>query len=175
MSENTLNQATATSQFSSVSATSTPAPVETTVSASNVVADEKKKEKAKKKDELGGLEVLQFPNRTLPALIEELLEKNFPVRLAKDGYYVGGFYGLNSETDNKGFAFAQDTSEANTLVFYDSKNHKHVIKTFEDLVKFHNHVWGLFYKVAKEYQKPDTGWFSYMLEYGVLSITPGGR
>jgi hypothetical protein len=174
MSENTLNQATSTNEFSSVTATSTPAQVET-VSAIAHVADDKKKEKAKKKDDLGGLEVLQFPNRTLPAIIEELLEKDFPVRLAKDGYYVGGFYGLNAETGNKGFAFGQDTSEANTLVFYDSKNHKHVIKSFEDLVKFHNHVWGLFYKTAKEYQKPDTSWFSYMLEYGVLSITPGGK
>lgn len=132
------------------------------------------KKKAKKKEEaLQGIEVLEFPNRTLPKLLEELLEKDIPVHLSKNGYYVGGFYGLNSETNHKGFAFAQDTNEANTLVFFDNKGHKHIVRTFEDLVKFHNHVWGIYFKLSNDFKKPDNLWFGYMLQYGVLSITPG--
>lgn len=130
--------------------------------------------KAKKKvDALQGIEVLEFPNRTLPNLIEELLEKNIPVTLSKNGYYVGGFYALNADNGHKGYAFAQDTSEANTLVFYDNKGHKHIVKSFEDLVKFHSVVWSNFFKISDDFRKPDNLWFMYMLQYDVVSITPG--
>lgn len=135
-------------------------------------ATQNKKNK-KKQEGLLGIEVLEFPNRTLPKLIEELLEKNIPVRLSKNGYYVAGFYGLNSDNENKGLAFCQDTNEANTLVFFDNKGHKHVVKNFEDLVKFNNVVWGNFFKLSEDFKKPDNLWFMYMLQYGVLSITPG--
>jgi hypothetical protein len=132
-----------------------------------------KKKSKNKQNAMQGIEVLEFPNRTLPKLIEELLDKNIPVHLSKNGYYVGGFYGLNSENEHKGFAFAQDTNEANTLVFLDNKGHKHIIRSFEDLVKFHNHVWGIYFKISDSFKKPDNLWFGYMLQYGVLSITPG--
>lgn len=141
----------------------------------NSVNDAEKKKAVKKpKDaELGNIQTLEFPNRTLPNLIEELLEKNFPVTLAKDGYMVGGFYGLGQDKGNKGFAFAQDTSEANCLVFYDNKNHKHLVRSFNDLVKFNNHVWGLFFKQSDDYKRPDAMWFPHLLEQGVLNIMPG--
>lgn len=129
-------------------------------------------EKAKPKKRGLGVDVLAKPNRILPNIIEELLEKEIPVTLAKDGYYVGGFYGLNENIDKKGFAFAQETSEENTLLFVDSRNNKHLVRDFEDMVRFNNHVWGLFFK-SEEYKKPDTLWFGYMLEHGVLNITPG--
>lgn len=133
---------------------------------------EKKKKKVKNEFELGeNTQVLPSPNRTLPKLIEIALEKDIPVYLTKDGYYVGGFYGLNSG-NKKGFAFAQDTSEANTLVFYDSKNNQCAIRSFEDLVKFNSHVWSSFYKLSEDYKKPDSLWFGYMLEYNALNITP---
>lgn len=137
---------------------------------SNSLVDEQnnvdKKKPAKKKENLASqIEVLDFPNRTLPKLIEELLEKNIPVNLSKNGYYIGGFYGLNSDNQHLGFALAQDTVEANTLVFYDNKNNKHIIKSFEDLVKFNNVIWGVYFKLSEKYKKPDSLWFSYMLQY----------
>lgn len=134
--------------------------------------EKKKKTKQKSEFELPqGVQVLPLPNRTLPKLIEELLEKDIPVVLAKDGYYIGGFYGLNTH-NKKGYAFAQDTSEANTLVFYDNKNNECAVKKFEDLVRFNSHVWSAFFKLSEDYKKPDSMWFGYMLEYNALSITP---
>lgn len=133
---------------------------------------DKKKKKVKSEFDLGETtQILPSPNRTLPKLIEEILEKDLPVFLSKDGYYVGGFYGLNPGS-KKGFAFAQDTSEANTLVFFDSKNNPCAIRGFEDLVKFNSHIWSSFYKLSEDYKKPDSLWFGYMLEYNVLNITP---
>ena len=67
----------------------------------------------------------------------------------------------------------KDTSEAGTLVLFDSKMNKHLVRDFSDVVKFHNLVWGHFYKLSESYKKPDDLWFKYMLEYGVLTITPG--
>lgn len=136
-------------------------------------SEEKKKNKKVKEDIFNNITILNEPKRNIPKVIEAALENGIPVTLSKNGYFVGGFYGLNHDNQHQGFAFAQETSEPNALVFYDSKNHRHLIKTFEDLVKFHNHVWGLFYKVSDEYKKPDMLWFSFMLQYGVLSITPG--
>lgn len=135
--------------------------------------EDKKKMKKTKDDPFQNITILNEPNRKLPKVIEEALANDIPVRLSKNGYYIAGFYGLNSDTDNAGFAFAQETSEPDALVFYDSKNHRHLVKTFEDLVKFHNHVWGLFFKVSEEYKKPDILWFGFMLQYGVLNIMPG--
>ena len=134
--------------------------------------EKKKKNKIKSEFDLNdGVQILPSPNRTLPKLIEELLEKDIPVSLSKNGYYIGGFYGLNANS-KKGFVFAQDTSEANTLVFFDSKNSPCAVKNFEDLVKFHSHVWASFFKISEEYKKPESMWFGYMLEYSVLNITP---
>lgn len=116
-------------------------------------------------------EILPTPNRTLPKLIEELLEKNIPIILSKDGYYVGGFYGLG-EGEKKGFVFAKDTTEANTLAFIDNKGNFYSIKNFEELVKYNNHIWAAFYKLSDDYKKPNSLWFSYLLEYNVLNITP---
>ena len=128
--------------------------------------------KKKKEDPLNGVTVLEQPSRKLPQLVEELLEKNIPVRLTKKGYLVGGFYGLG-DGDNKGFASLQETNKENTLVFFDNKGREHVVESFEDLVKFNNFVWGVFFKLSEDYKKPDFLWFQYMLQYGVLSITPG--
>lgn len=131
-----------------------------------------KNAKKKKEDALHGLTILEKPSRKLPALVEELLEKNIPVRLTKKGYLVGGFYGLG-DNENKGFASFQETDKSNTLVFFDNKGREHVVQSFEDLVKFNNFVWGVFFKLSEDYKKPDLLWFPYMLQYGVLSITPG--
>lgn len=135
-------------------------------------SEEKKKIK-KNKNDLGNIQVLEYPNRTLPKLIEELIEKNFTVILSNNGYYIEGFYGLETNPKYKGYVFAQDTSESNTLVVYDVKGHKTLIKNFENLVEFNSLIWGAFIKLDEEYKKPNMKWFSYMFEYGYLNITPG--
>jgi hypothetical protein len=125
--------------------------------------------KSKKKDSL--IEALETPKRLLPSLVNELLNLNIPVRLSSKGYLIGGFYGLG-DNDNKGFALALENSNFEHLVLLDNKGHKHLIKSFEDLVKFNNFIWGVFFK-QDEFKKPDALWFKYMLELGVLNITPG--
>lgn len=142
------------------------------VDSSNTVNEEKKKAK-KPKDE-SGLKIVDNPVRQLPAIINELLEKKFSIILSKNGYYVEGFYGLNHD-GKLGHAFGQETNEVGTLIFYDSKGHKHIVKSFEDLVKFNSLVWGVFYKQSDEFKKPNSKWFGYMLELGALNITPGGK
>lgn len=131
-----------------------------------------KSPKKKKEDPLNGVTILEKPSRKLPRLVEELLEKNIPVRLSKKGYLVGGFYGLG-ESENKGFASFQETTKDNTLLFFDNKGREHIIESFEDLVKFNNFIWGVFFRLSEDYKKPDFLWFQYMLQHGVLSITPG--
>jgi hypothetical protein len=134
--------------------------------------DLSKNKKKKEDSKTIGLEVLELPKRKLPALVEELLQKDIPIRITKKGYLVGGFYGLG-DNDNKGFVTVQETNDVNTLVFFDNKGHKHPIKNFDDLVKFHNFIWGTYFKLSEDYKKPDSLWFGYMLQHGVLSITPG--
>ena len=131
---------------------------------------EKKVKKSKEAEPT--LKIVDAPIRKIPSIINELLEKNFSIILSKSGYYVEGFYGLNHE-GKLGYAFSQETTEPDTLVFYDSKGHKHIVKSFEDLVKFNSHVWGIFYKQSEDYKKPNQKWFGYMLELGALNITPG--
>jgi hypothetical protein len=132
-------------------------------------SDEKKKSK---KDALAGLDILEKPARKLPSIIEETLNNNISVELATNGYYVSGFYGINSEKGKTGYAFIQETSEPDTLVAYDNKGAKHVLKNFEDLVKFHSHIWGTFFKLSEDYRKPDMKWFPFLLQYNALNITP---
>lgn len=147
----------------------------TTVDTPKTVAVTEDKKKVKKsKDGEFNLKVVDAPVRQLPTIINEVLDKGFSVILSKNGYYVEGFYGLNH--DGKfGYAFGQETTEPNTLVFYDAKGHKHPVKSFEDLVKFNSQIWGVFYKVSEEFKKPNQKWFGFMLELGALNITPGGR
>jgi hypothetical protein len=128
--------------------------------------------KKKKEDYLQGITILDKPSRKLPSLIEELLEKDIPVRLTKKGYLIGGFYGLGNN-ENKGFVFSQETDKENILVFFDNKGREHIIQSFEDLVKFNNFIWGIFFKISEDYKKPDLLWFQYMLQFNVLNITPG--
>lgn len=135
-------------------------------------ASEEKKEAKKSKGVEPTFKVVDNPVRQLPTIINELLEKKFSIILSKNGYYVEGFYGLNHE-GKLGYAFGQETNEPNTLVFYDAKGHKNLIKSFEDLVKFNSQVWGVFYKLSEDYKKPSQKWFGYMLELGALNITPG--
>jgi len=138
-----------------------------------IAEDKKPVVKKAKESEYPNLKIIENPIRKLPSLINELLEKNFSIILSKNGYYVSGFYGLNKDTDIAGYAFGQETNDSGVIVFFDSKGHKHIIKSFEDLVKFNSQVWGVFYKVAEKYKKPDAQWFGDMLEMGALNITPG--
>lgn len=130
-------------------------------------------DKKKKKDDLGGLTLLLKPTRRLPSLVEECLDKGFTVSLSKEGYYVSGFYGLNEHNQYKGFTFLQETDSPSVMVGYDHKNNKHVINSFEDLVKFNRLIWSVFYKQNDEYKKPDPTWFEYLLAFGAVEVTPG--
>ena len=160
MSENNL-------QFNQFSQTEQTTPIDLKI---EEVSQEKKKS-SKKNNELS-IKIVENPIRKLPKLINEVLEKDFSVILSKNGYYIEGFYGLNIETNKKGFAFAQETEEEEILIFYDAKGHKHTIKTFEELVNFNSLVWSYFFKMSEQYKKPDQKWFGYMLELGTLNITP---
>lgn len=134
------------------------------------MSEENKKKRTKGDFDLGNVEVLPIPNRTLPNLIEELLVKGFPVHLSSKGYYIGGFYGLEVD-GKKGFAFAADSSQANTLVLYDQKGSANLIKSFEDLVKFNRNIWAVYWK-QDDFKKPDMAWFPYLMEYNLLSMSP---
>lgn len=135
------------------------------------MSEENQKRKKTKGDfDLGEVEALPIPNRTLPNLIEDLLIKGFEVHLSPKGYYVGGFYGLEVD-GKKGFAFASDSSLAHALVFYDNKGTPNLIKSFEDLVKFNRNIWAVYWK-QDEYKKPDMGWFPHLMEHNLLSLSP---
>ncbi len=150
----------------------TSIPVSTPTIPNTPVVAEKAEQKKVKKAEVS-LKTIDKPVRQLPKIINELIEKNFSIVLNQKGYFVEGFYGISNETSFTGYIFAQETSEPNTLVFFDAKGHKHYIKSFDELVALNSVVWGQFYKVSDAYKKPNAKWFSYMLESGVLNITPG--
>ena len=117
------------------------------------------------------------PSRILPKLVEELIEKGIPVLLRKDGYAIGGFYGIN---DN-GYAniaeidFNQSnidkTQHADSLIAYDVKNKPHLISSFDDLIKFHLLVWKSYLK-QKEYCLLNSIWYPYIIQSPYISITP---
>lgn len=134
-------------------------------------SEELKKAKKAKQTDLNGAHIVEHPKRGLPALVLELLNKNMTVQVTNNGYYLSGFYGLNKE-NGVGYIFFQETSDPELLAFYDSKNNKHPVRTFEDLVTLNATIWGQFFKISAEYKKPDSTWFPYMLEYGVINITP---
>lgn len=138
--------------------------------------EEKKKQKKSKDNDFQGVEIREYPNSALPSLIVNLLNNNFTVTLAKTGYYVNGFYGLNrQEGQDSGSVFFQETSDPNLFAFYDHKCVKVPIRTFEELVVFNAQMWGVYFKQSQDYKKPDSHWFPYMLEYGVLNITPPSK
>lgn len=129
--------------------------------------DEDKKEKS--------LKLLGSNNRVIPTLIEDLLAKNIPVILDKEGYLVGGFYGAEVEGRKDigvGFVMLKDADQEGTFIAFDYKGKKHPIHTFHDLVVLNNNVWRGFYKQA-EYRRAHPLWFDFMYEYGVLEIVPG--
>lgn len=135
--------------------------------------DNNQKNKAKKSKETDAIKVLDQPKVQLPKVLQECVDNGFKVFLTKEGYYVSGFYGINSHLGTlTGYIFAQDTNEEDTMVFYDHKLHKHFIKTFTDLVILHSLVWSYFYKNNENYKKPDLNWFPYLLEHNALNISP---
>ncbi len=130
-------------------------------------------EKPKNKKTTANIKVSEKPTRQLPTLIQSVLDKNFLVLMNSNGYYVEGFYGIKSSDTPIGYIFCQETTEEGTLLFVDTKGHKHYVKSFEELVSLNSVVWGQFFKQSDEYKKPNAKWFGFMLELGVLNITPG--
>lgn len=138
------------------------------------VTDEKKKPKKNKESEFQGVSIIDQPTRSLPKLVNELINKNFTIHLTKNGYYIPGFYGLNRCGDT-GYAFFQETTDPELLAFYDAKGNKVPVRSFTDLVSFNANIWGYFYKTNEDYKKPDPQWFPYMMELNILNITPPSK
>ena len=115
--------------------------------------------------------------RILPNLIDELINYDIDVRVTKDGYSVGGFYGLN----NDGFAVLKeiDFTESeldqnqyeNALIAIDNKNKSHLIGNFDDLIKFHLLIWKNYFK-QKEYMVLNSKWYPFVINSPYISITP---
>lgn len=124
-----------------------------------------------KKGELA-VGVLEKTTRVLPKAIEDAVSNGIPVILTQRGYLIKGFYGLETIVGHPGFAFVQETEDSSLLVAYDNKEHQFPIKSFEDLVKFNNLIWGVFYKISEQHKKPDSLWFELMLKHDAVSITP---
>ncbi len=129
-------------------------------------------EKSKPKKTTNVIKVSEKPNRHLPKLIQSVLDKNFLVVMNSSGYYIEGFYGLKHSDAPIGYIFCQETTEEGTMLFLDAKGHKHYVKSFEELASLNSIVWGQFFKQSDEYKKPNAKWFGFMLELGVLNITP---
>lgn len=115
--------------------------------------------------------------RILPVLVDELINHGFDVRVTKDGYAVGGFYGLNDD----GFAVLKevDFTESeldknqyeNALIAIDNKNKSHLISNFDDLIKFHLVIWKSYFK-QKEYMVLNSKWYPFVINSPYISITP---
>ena len=115
--------------------------------------------------------------RILPVLIDELVNHGFDVRVTKDGYAVGGFYGLNDD----GFAILKEVNFTeseldknqyeNALIAIDNKNKSHLISNFDDLIKFHLIIWKHYFK-QKEYMVLNSKWYPFVINSPYISITP---
>ena len=115
--------------------------------------------------------------RILPVLVDELINHGFDVRVTKDGYTVGGFYGLNDD----GFAVLKEIDFAeseldkhqyeNALIAIDNKNKSHLISNFDDLIKFHLVIWKSYFK-QKEYMVLNSKWYPFVINSPYISITP---
>lgn len=119
--------------------------------------------------------LLGYTNRTLPKLIEELLEKNIPVTLHKYGYKIGGFYAnLSEESDVEGNLLLQDSEEKDVFIAIDNKGKKHLVSSFKDILELNSYIWKLSIKQDKfKYKKVDPKWFTYLYESGLLEVVPG--
>lgn len=185
-SKSEVNNSSNTSNLSEVSTvshtsahTSEVAKVETvnttnTMNTNKTDLTEKKEEKMEEKKEKS-LKLLGSNNRVLPALIEDLLTKNIPIILDKEGYLIGGFYGAEVEGRKDvglGFIMLKDADQEGTFIAFDHKGKKHQVHTFHDLVVLNNNVWRGFYKQT-EFRRAHPLWFDFMYEYGVLEIVPG--
>ena len=138
---------------------------------------EKKKTNTKKVNAKKLIASNTASTRILPNLIDELINYDIDVRVTKDGYSVGGFYGLN----NDGFAVLKeiDFTESeldqnqyeNALIAIDNKNKSHLIGNFDDLIKFHLLIWKNYFK-QKEYMVLNSKWYPFVINSPYISITP---
>lgn len=164
---NTLNTLAGSNNTFSSSTPSSSTENKAGTASSNEKKEDDKKEKS--------LKLLGSNNRVIPTLIEDLLSKNIPVILDKEGYLVGGFYGAEIEGRKDvglGFVVLRDADQEGTFIAFDHKGKKHPIHTFHDLVVLNNNVWRGFYK-QPEFRRAHPLWFDFMYEYGVLEIVPG--
>jgi hypothetical protein len=168
---NSFGSNTNTSSTTGTTSGTTSATGVNSTTSSHVDKNDKKDDDKKEKS----LKLLGSNNRVIPTLIEDLLSKNIPVILDKEGYLVGGFYGAEVEGRKDigvGFVMLKDADQDGTFIAFDHKGKKHPVHGFHDLVVLNNNVWRGFYKQA-EYRRAHPLWFDFMYEYGVLEIVPG--
>lgn len=109
------------------------------------------------------------PKRTLPDLILEILKHKIPVTLTDKGYEISGFYGLN----RVGVAELFDTELDGQMITYDNRKHEHIIKTFDDLVKFNAHIWKAYFNEKKgEYLEADDMWSELLIKHKCVRNVP---
>lgn len=118
------------------------------------------------------VKISKTPNRLLPPLIELIMEKGISVKLTKEGYLIGGFYGLNN-----GYLqlFEQDStstiSNVDALIAMDNRKKMHVINHFDDLIKMNLTIWKVYSK-EKEFKHLDNEWYPHIIGSEFISITP---
>lgn len=138
----------------------------------NILSDVKKQKTAKQSNKL----VTAKPTRLLPILIEDLVKKGFPVQISENNYLIGGFYGLNdtgfatlSEIDLKESGL--NDTDNDSMIAFDGKNKPHLIRTFDDLMKFNLMIWKQYYK-QPEFSCLDSHWYPFVIQSPYISITP---
>ena len=126
-----------------------------------------------KSTEKSEFEVLKNLNRILPDLINKLIDDGFDIKLTKNGYAIGGFYGLKG-TSGIGWADIYETDDENVLCLLDHKKQKTFVKSINDIVLFNHYIWKSFYNKNKEDYAltVDNIWFKYLNQANLLTYSP---
>lgn len=131
-----------------------------------------KKVDNRRKNKVDSIKPLSKISFNYPNIIKECLDNQIDVKVSIRGYYIGGFYGLNKGTPNEGYLFLQETIDPGKTIGIDHKNGQHLIESLKDLATLNGFVWAHFLKQDAEHNRPDDKWFSFLLKFGAVSISP---
>lgn len=93
-------------------------------------------------------------------IILELVEKEFPVAIRKDGFIIEGFY--------KSGTVRLEPKEDGTFTAHSRYDQEDTIESFDDLV-YLNHEWWSYSKGRSEgWLKPDEKWAKEMVRLGLV-------
>ena len=109
---------------------------------------------------------------TIPPIILTLIENDIPVQIDKDGYLIGGFYGLSYGNTPIGFMRCKESADKPGVVLcYDHKNVQHEASSVSDFATIHSIIWSNYYK-QEEYKIPDSLWIKLLISTGSLDMRP---